>query len=93
MSLLQYRALTVTSFFPVRRKMRREHWRWLHLVGIWYFWAAIWASYAPAALSSDAKAIHIVYTALGLLVLFLRIAAYLKARTQKSSHGALGLGT
>jgi sulfoxide reductase heme-binding subunit YedZ len=74
-------ALTVTSFFPVRRKMRPEHWRRLHLVGIWYFWLAIWASYAPAALSSDAKTIHIVYTALGLLVLVLRIVAYLKIRS------------
>jgi sulfoxide reductase heme-binding subunit YedZ len=84
-------ALTVTSFFPVRRKMRREHWRWLHLVGIWYFWVAIWASYAPAALSSDAKAIHIVYTVLGLLVLGLRIVAYQKTRAGKSTHTTTGL--
>jgi sulfoxide reductase heme-binding subunit YedZ len=84
-------ALTVTSFFPVRRKMRREHWRWLHLVGIWYFWVAIWASYAPAALSSDAKAIHIVYTVLGLLVLGLRIVAYQKTRAGKSIHKTTGL--
>jgi sulfoxide reductase heme-binding subunit YedZ len=73
-------AMTVTSFFPVRRRMRPEHWRWLHLVGIWYFWAAIWASYAPMALSSDAKTIDVVYTVLGLLVLVLRITAFLKTR-------------
>ena len=74
-------ALTITSFFPVRRKMRPEHWRWLHLIGIWYFWAAIWASYAPMAMSSDAKTIDVVYTVIGLVVLVLRIAAYLRART------------
>ena len=74
-------ALTITSFFPVRRKMRPEHWRWLHLIGIWYFWVAIWASYAPMAMSSDAKTIDVVYTVIGLVVLVLRIAAYLRART------------
>ena len=73
-------ALIITSFFPVRRKMRPEQWRWLHLVGIWYFWAAIWASYAPMALSSDAKTIDVVYTVLGLIVLMLRITAFLKTR-------------
>jgi sulfoxide reductase heme-binding subunit YedZ len=77
-------ALTVTSFFSVRRKMRPEHWRWLHLVGIWYFWAVIWVTYAEQALSSAVKTIDLVYTVLGLLVLFLRIAAYLKTRAGKS---------
>ena len=83
-------ALTVTSFFPVRRNMRPEHWRRLHLAGIWYFWAAIWASYAPAALSSDAKAIHIVYFVLGLLALFIRIVAYQRTRAGKSIHKTTG---
>jgi methionine sulfoxide reductase heme-binding subunit len=79
-------ALTVTSFFPVRRRMRPMHWRWLHLAGIWYFWAAIWASYAPMAMSSDAKTIDVVYTIIGLVVLVLRIAAYLRARTHNLSE-------
>ncbi|MEH6551771.1 MAG: hypothetical protein V7711_08230 [Pseudomonadales bacterium] len=86
-------AMTVTSFFPVRRKMRREHWRWLHLVGIWYFWAAIWVSYAGQTLSSEVRTIDVVYTVLGLLVLFLRIAAYLKTRAGKPIHRTGGLGT
>jgi sulfoxide reductase heme-binding subunit YedZ len=81
-------AMTVTSFFPVRRRMRPEHWRWLHLVGIWYFWAAIWASYAPMALSSDAKTIDVVYTVFGLIVLILRIAAYLSSRFGQREQGA-----
>jgi sulfoxide reductase heme-binding subunit YedZ len=79
-------ALTITSFFPVRRRMRPKHWRWLHLAGIWYFWAAIWASYAPMALSSDAKTIDVVYTVIGLIVLILRIAAYLTTRTHNLSE-------
>ena len=79
-------ALTITSFYPVRRKMRPEHWRWLHLVGIWYFWAAIWASYAPMALSSNAKTIDVVYTVVGLVALALRITAYLRKRIHSSSE-------
>jgi DMSO/TMAO reductase YedYZ heme-binding membrane subunit len=85
-------AMTLTSFFPVRRKMRPQHWRWLHLACIWYFWAAIWVSYAGQALSSAVKTIDVVYTVLGLLVLVLRIAAYLKTRARKSSGEAPGLG-
>ena len=79
-------ALTITSFYPVRRKMRPEHWRWLHLVGIWYFWAAIWASYAPMALSSNAKTVDVVYAVVGLAALALRAAAYLRKR----SHNLAG---
>ena len=79
-------ALTITSFFPVRRKVRPEHWRCLHLIGIWYFWAAIWGSYAPMAMSSDAKTIDVVYTVIGLVALVLRIAAYLKQSTHNLSE-------
>ncbi len=74
-------AMTITSFFPVRRRLRTEHWHWLHLVGVWYFWAAIWTSYAELAFSSSATVISFVYFNLGLLTLSLRVAAYLKRRT------------
>jgi hypothetical protein len=73
-------ALTVTSFLPVRRKMSRAQWHWLHLIGIWYFWAAIWVSYAEQALSQNAKTIDLVFALLGLLVLILRLAANIKSR-------------
>ena len=61
-------AMTVTSFFPVRRRMRRDHWGYLHLAGIWYFWAAIWVSMQgkPQVL---ARTIDLIYTTLGLLAL------------------------
>jgi len=75
-------ALTVSSFFPVRRRMRREHWRYLHLVGIWYFWAAIWVSYAGQAASADARTIDFIYTNLGLLALTMRLVAYQKTRSR-----------
>lgn len=79
-------AMTVTSFFPVRRRMRPAHWRWLHLAGIWYFWAAIWLSYVTAAFISEAKAIYLVYSVAGLLALLLRIAAYLKRRVSQQAR-------
>jgi sulfoxide reductase heme-binding subunit YedZ len=85
-------ALTITSFFPVRCRMRPQHWRWLHLGGIWYFWAAIWVSYAEQALSSNAKTIWIVYAVLGLLAFLLRIAAFVKARFTKSGQETPAVG-
>jgi len=73
-------ALTITSFYPVRRKLSRAQWSWLHWLGIWYFWAAIWVSYAEQALSQNAKTIDVVFALLGLLVLILRLAAHIKTR-------------
>ena len=73
-------ALTITSFLSVRRKMSRAQWHWLHLIGIWYFWAAIWVSYAEQALSQSAKTIDVVFAFLGLLVLILRLAANINSR-------------
>jgi hypothetical protein len=81
LSYLLLLALTVTSFFPVRRAMRPRGWRVLHLVGIWYFWAAIWVSYAETVLAGDTRIVAIVYVVAGLLVLTLRLAAYLKNRS------------
>ena len=74
-------ALAVTSFFPVRRAMDPRHWLLLHRVGIWYFWAAIWVSYAETVMTGDTRVIAIVFVAAGLLVLTLRCAAYLKKRS------------
>ena len=74
-------ALTVTSFFPVRRAMDPRHWRLLHRVGIWYFWAAIWVSYAEMAMVGDTRVIAIVFVISGLFALTLRCAAYLKKRS------------
>jgi hypothetical protein len=84
MRMLRYAlllALTVTSFFPVRRAMDPRHWRLLHRVGIWYFWAAIWVSYAETVMVGDTRLIAIVYTVTGLLVLTVRFAAYWEKRT------------
>ena len=81
LSYLLLLALTVTSFYPVRRAMRPNTWRVLHLVGIWYFWAAIWVSYVGVLLIGDTRIIAIVYVMAGLIVLTVRVAAYLKKRS------------
>ena len=38
-------AMTVTSFHPVRRMMRPQHWRWLHKIAIYYIWIVVWGTY------------------------------------------------
>ena len=81
LSYLLLLALTITSFYPVRRAMRPNSWRVLHLVGTWYFWAAIWVSYAGVLLSGDTRIIAIVCVIAGLIVLTVRLAAYLKNRS------------
>ena len=88
LSYLLLLALTVTSFFPVRRVMDPRHWRLLHFVGIWYFWAAIWVSYAETVMLGDTGLIAIVYTVTGLFVLAVRFAAYWEKRSASLVNNA-----
>ena len=81
LSYLLLLALTITSFYPVRRAMRPRSWRMLHLVGTWYFWAAIWVSYAGVLLTGDFRIVAIVYVIVGAGVLAVRVVAYLKDRS------------
>lgn len=77
-------AMATTSFFAVRRRMRPKYWRALHLVGVWYFWAAMWFTYVDLTLSDRATVASTAYSILGLLVLTLRIVAYQKYRAGKA---------
>ncbi len=81
LSYLLLLALTITSFYPVRRAMCPKDWRILHLVGIWYFWGAIWVSYAGVLLNGNARIVAIVYVVAGLVALTVRLAAHLKNRS------------
>ena len=85
-------ALTITSFFPIRRRMAPGHWRVLHWVGIWYFWAAIWATYAGQALHTTPRLIDFVFAVVGLLVLGIRVVAWWKTRAGEPIHCASELG-
>jgi methionine sulfoxide reductase heme-binding subunit len=69
-------ALTITSFQPWRRMMGQKYWYRLHLLGVWYFWAAIWVSYTDMVISHSATVIAFVYFILGLLVLAIRMTAF-----------------
>jgi sulfoxide reductase heme-binding subunit YedZ len=79
-------AMAVSSLFTVRHKMRPGHWQLLHRVGIWYFWLAVWVTYTEIAFSDGSTYISVAYAALGLLVLILRLAAYLTIRTHNLSE-------
>jgi sulfoxide reductase heme-binding subunit YedZ len=83
-------AMATTSFFAVRRRMRPKYWRALHLVGIWYFWAAMWATFVEKTLRDRASVASIAYSILGFLVLALRIVAYQKTRADKSLQKTTG---
>ena len=50
-------------------------------------------TYAGQAVSSEVRTIDLVYTVLGLLVLLLRIAAYLKTRAGQRIQKTGSLGT
>jgi sulfoxide reductase heme-binding subunit YedZ len=86
-------AMAATSFFAVRRRMRPKYWRALHLVGIWYFWAAMWATYVDLTISDRATVASTAYSILGFLVLALRIVAYQKTLAKKPVHKTTGPGT
>ena len=69
-------ALTITSFYPVRRRMRQQHWRWLHLFGVWLMFLSIWVSYASIVFIEQPTSIAYVMFVLGSIVLIMRLAAY-----------------
>jgi len=75
-------ALTITSFQPWRRMMGQKHWYRLHLLGVWYFWAAIWVSYTELVFSDKAIAIAFAYFVLGLLVFAIRLLAFASRLTR-----------
>jgi sulfoxide reductase heme-binding subunit YedZ len=79
-------AMAASSLFVVRRRMRPGHWRLLHRVGIWYFWLAVWVTYTEIAFSDGSTFLSVAYASLGLLVLILRVAAYLTTRTDNLSE-------
>jgi sulfoxide reductase heme-binding subunit YedZ len=84
-------ALTITSFLPVRRRMRQQHWRWLHLLGVWYLWAAIWVSYTEIAFATRSPpVISYVYFTAGSISLILRIAPHLTRRTTRARTSLSG---
>lgn len=80
-------AMTVTSFMPVRKRMRPKHWKWLHKIGIYALWVYAFAVYwwAHAYYPQPTLLDHLYYWA-GFLAWGLRVAAWRKKRLQKAGR-------
>lgn len=69
-------AMTISSFYPVRRRMRPQHWRWLHLFGVWFFFLSMWTSYGSIIIIPGAPLIAYVLFFLASIALIIRLMAY-----------------
>jgi len=72
-------AMTITSFFPVRRKIDPLHWRILHKTGIYFLWFTVVDTYYyEITYYDDRQIVDYVYFAAGVLVYLIRVAAWLR---------------
>ena len=70
-------AMSITSFMPVRKKMKPAHWKFLHVTGSYFFWIVFAQSYIPKA---PHDFIYIPFALLLLIVLLLRIQRFRTTR-------------
>jgi hypothetical protein len=78
-------AMTITSFFPVRRMMNPLHWRVLHKMGIYFLWFTVADTYYyELTYYGDIQVIDYIYAAAGLLVYLLRVAAWGRLRVMQT---------
>jgi hypothetical protein len=67
--------MTITSFFPVRKKMNRKVWYAIHWIGIYYLWWDVTLTYwEEVTLYDDRQIIDYVYVTLGVLAYLARVA-------------------
>lgn len=77
-------AMSITSFSPVRRLMRPQHWRWLHKVGIYYLWVVVWSTYwFELYYYDEIELIDYIYYWAGLLVWLPRPIAWALRRNRE----------
>ena len=82
-------AMTITSFFPVRKKMNRKAWRALHWMGIYYLWWDVELTYwYEVTFYEDRQIIDYIYVTLGGLAYLARVGEWIRLRVGKlrSSH-------
>ncbi len=82
-------AMTITSFFPVRKKMNRKAWRALHWTGIYYLWWDVELTYwYEVTFYEDRQIIDYIYVTLGGLAYLARVGEWIRLRIVKlqSSH-------
>lgn len=74
-------AMTVTSFRPVRRKLRPRDWRLLHKVGIYFLWGVVWSTYwYELYYYDDVQLIDYVFYWAGILAWGARILAWVRSQ-------------
>jgi DMSO/TMAO reductase YedYZ heme-binding membrane subunit len=74
-------AMTITSFFPVRRKMNRKVWYALHWMGIYYLWYDVELTYwYEVNLYEDRQIIDYIYVTLGGLAYLARVTEWIRVR-------------
>jgi sulfoxide reductase heme-binding subunit YedZ len=77
-------AMTITSFYPVRRKMNRTAWYVLHWTGIYYLWWDVELTYwYEVSLYHDRQIIDYIYVTLGGLAYLARVSEWIRVRVVK----------
>ncbi len=75
-------AMTITSFFPVRRRMSPLQWSVLHKTGIYWLWYTVASTYVyEVAYYDDRQVIDYIFVVAGVLVYLTRVAAWIRSRT------------
>jgi hypothetical protein len=76
-------AMTVTSFMPVRKRMKPRHWKWLHTIGIYSLWVYAFSVYWWAlSFYENPRWVDFAYYYGGLATWCLRALAWRKKRVQ-----------
>jgi len=74
-------AMTITSFFPIRRRLSLLQWRVLHKTGIYWLWYTVFSTYVyEIAYYDDRQVIDYIFMAIGALVYLMRVAAWARSR-------------
>lgn len=78
-------AMTVSSFMPVRKRMRPKHWKRLHTIGIYSLWIYAYSVYWWAhTYYADPDLVDHLYYWLGFAAWALRALAWRKKRWQRA---------
>jgi hypothetical protein len=80
-------AMTITSFFPIRRMMNPLSWRVLHKTGIYFLWFTVADTYYyELTYYNDRQVIDYIFAATGLLVYLMRVAAWGRLRMIRTAN-------
>jgi sulfoxide reductase heme-binding subunit YedZ len=76
--------MTITSFFPVRKKMNRKVWYIIHWIGIYYIWWDVELTYwEEITLYNDRQIIDYIYVTLGGLAYLARVGEWARVMLGK----------